>query len=85
MFILLSESSGRILVSFLSLVYNRSRRFGMRLCLNKLAIDAINRLIKVYGYAAVVELVDTRDSKFRVHYGRAGSIPARGTTKTLIN
>lgn len=32
-------------------------------------------------YAAVVELVDTQDSKFCVHYGRAGSIPARGTRK----
>ena len=29
--------------------------------------------------AAVVELVDTLDSKSGVHYGRAGSSPARGT------
>ena len=30
-------------------------------------------------YAAVVELVDTLDSKSDVQYGRAGSSPARGT------
>lgn len=29
--------------------------------------------------AAMVELVDTLDSKSGVHYGRAGSSPARGT------
>jgi hypothetical protein len=32
--------------------------------------------------AAMVELVDTLDSKSGVHYGRAGSSPARGTKRS---
>ena len=34
-------------------------------------------------HAAVVELVDTLDSKSDEHYARAGSSPARGTIKPI--
>ena len=43
--------------------------------------ESDRRLKKDLFYAEVVELVDTRDLKSLDRFDRAGSSPARGTTK----